>query len=297
MKTFFDHIRQNKVKSWFLLSLFALVLIGFGYVLGLFIFHEAYVGVFIMFVFSIFYLLIGYYSGDKFILRASRAVRVTKKQDPFLINTVEGLAIAAGIPVPGVYMIKEDSINAFATGRDPKHASITVTSGARKSLNRTELEGVIAHEMSHIRNYDIRFMMLVSVFVAVILLFSDFVLRRSIWMPRRDDGRGNNAIIIVIAIACAILAPLIAQLIRFAMSRSREFLADASGAQLTRYPHGLANALKKIRDCKDTVVDTANKATAHLYIENPLRNLKGNYDEIFSTHPNINERIKRLEGM
>jgi heat shock protein HtpX len=298
---FYSEISHNKWRSYFLLVLFSLIIILLGWAFGVLLGGSAIVGMVIAFVIAIIMALVGYYSGDKTVLAASHAKEVTKKQDPFLINTVEGLSIAAGIPMPKVYIIQEESINAFATGRDPQHASIAVTSGARKRLNRTELEGVLAHEMSHVKNYDIRYMTLVAVLVGVIVLFSDIMFRTFLWGgagDRNDRGGGNIGIIfIVIAIALAILAPLIAQLIRLAVSRKREYLADASGAQLTRYPPGLANALKKIRDDHDKVVDTANKGMAHLYIENPLRNKTGWLNNLFSTHPDINDRIKKLEGM
>ena len=204
--------------------------------------------------------------------------------------------------MPKIYLIKEESANAFATGRDPKHASIAVTTGLRGKMNRQELEGVIAHEMSHIGNYDVRYMILVAMLVGVIVILSDFMLRSFIWggAGRRSGGKdGSNAFVILIAIALAILAPIIAQLLKMSMSRKREYLADATAVKLTRNPSGLAGALKKIRDDHDKVVDTANKGMAHLYIENPLRHKKHQswLDRMFSTHPPIDDRIKRLEGM
>ncbi|MFH1072933.1 MAG: M48 family metallopeptidase [Nanoarchaeota archaeon] len=300
MKTdFYTEISHNKWRTFFLLFFFSFIIILLGWVFSVALGGSAYIGMFFAFIIAIIFGLIGYYTGDKTVLAISKAKPVTHKDDPFLWNTVEGLAIAAGIPMPKLYLIEETSINAFATGRDPQHASIAVTSGARKRLNRTELEGVIAHEMSHIKNYDIRYMVLVAVLVGFVALFSDFMLRTFLWGGgNRDRDRGGIGIIfILLAIVLAILAPLIAQLIKFSISRKREYLADASGAMLTRYPAGLANALKKIRDDHDKVVDTANKATAHLYIENPLRNIKGAFNSMFSTHPDINDRIKRLEGM
>jgi heat shock protein HtpX len=202
--------------------------------------------------------------------------------------------------MPKIYLIKEESANAFATGRDPKHASIAVTSGLRQKMNRQELEGVLAHEMSHIGNYDIRYMILVAMLVGVIVILSDIMLRSFLWGGGRRDSKGNGgAIMLLIAIALAILAPIIAQLLKLSMSRKREYLADASAAKLTRNPSGLANALKKIRDDHDKVVDTANKGMAHLYIENPLRHKKKTswLDRMFSTHPPINDRINRLNAM
>jgi len=303
-RNFWDEVSANKRNSFFLLVAFIFFIILIGALFGYIILGSYVIGLIIAFIIAIIYSLIAFYSGDKIILNMSKAREVTKKEDPFLINTVEGLAIAAGIPRPKVYIIEEESPNAFATGRSPESASITITSGLRKKLNRTELEGVIAHEMSHIKNYDIRFMMLVAVLVGVVILISDIMIRSFIWSGpnRRSRSSGGGLfylLLILIAILAAILAPLIAQVIKFAISRKREFLADANAALLTRYPQGLANALKKIRDDKDKVVDTANKSIAHLYIENPLRHKENQswLDRLFSTHPPINERIRRLEAM
>jgi heat shock protein HtpX len=302
-KDFYSQITVNKWKSYFLLFFFALFIILFAYVISIAFFPGFTITILILaFIFSIVYILIAFNSGDKMVLAATHAKEVKKKDDPFLVNTVEGLAIAAGIPKPKVYLIKEDSINAFAAGKDPKHASVTVTSGARHRLNRQELEGVIAHEISHVKNYDVRMMVLVAVLVGVIVLISDIMLRSFIWggAGRRGGGEGGGQarlIMIVIAIGLAILAPIIAQLIKLAISRKREYLADANGALLTRYPPGLANALKKIRDDHDKVVDTANRGMAHLFIENPLRHTKRMFSGLFSTHPPINDRIKRLQSM
>ncbi|MFH1510467.1 MAG: M48 family metallopeptidase, partial [Candidatus Woesearchaeota archaeon] len=231
------------------------------------------------------------------VLSISKAKPANKQEHAYLVNTVEGLAIAAGIPTPKAYVIQEESINAFATGRDPKHASIAVTTGALRKLKRAELEGVIAHEMSHIKNYDIRIMMLVAVLVGVTVLLSDMLLRTFIYGGGRRGKGGVTAIAIVVGLVLAALSPLIAQVIKFAISRKREYLADADGALLTRHPKGLADALKKIKNDNDQIVDAANKATAHLYIENPLRKHKGWSTGIFNTHPPIDIRIKALEAM
>ncbi|MBI2670659.1 zinc metalloprotease HtpX [Candidatus Woesearchaeota archaeon] len=295
----YEQVSKNKRNSYLLIFSFLVIIMVLGYILG-YIFATATFGLLVAFIISLIMILIGYYSGDKLILAMSNAKEVTKKDDPYLVNTVEGLAIASGIPTPKVYIIQENSMNAFATGRDYKHASVTVTSGLRKNMNREELEGVIAHELSHIKNYDVRLMMLIAILVGIIALLSDFLLRSFLWSPRQKHQRGSGGILIIavlIGAILAILAPLIAQLIKFAVSRQREYLADADGALLNRNPHGLANALKKIKNDKDKMVDTANKATAHLYIENPLRNLGGNFNNLFSTHPPIDSRIKRLEEM
>jgi len=274
------------------------MIIGFlGYAFGLYI-GDAFIGLGFAIAFSTIMALVSFYSGDKMILGMSSAVPADRKKYPYLVNTVEGLAIAAGIPAPKIYVIDDSAINAFATGRDPKHASVTVTTGAIKRLKRDELEGVIAHELSHIRNYDIRMMMFVVMLVGIIALLSDFFLRTMIYGKGKKDMKGSGIIgliIILLGLVLAILAPLIAQLIKLAVSRKREFLADADGALLSRNPDGLANALKKIKDDKEPLVEAANKATAHLFIENPLRTFRGRVNSLFSTHPDINERIKRLE--
>jgi len=302
MVNMFDQIASNKRMTFFLFFIFSLIIIALGYLLGV-IWGSWLIGIVFAFVIAIIYCLISYYSGDKAILSLSKAKEIEKKDDPFLVNTVEGLAIAAGLPKPKVYVIKENSINAFATGRDPEHAAITVTSGAREKLNRQELEGVIAHEMSHIKNRDILVMMVTIMLFGLIVLFSQVMLRSFMFGSGRRDNRNGGGlvilIILVIALIAAILAPLLAQLIKFAISRQREYLADANGALLTRYPPGLASALKKIKNDSDKVVDTANRATASLYIENPLRHKESvNWmDRLFMTHPPIEDRIKKLEAM
>ncbi len=298
MAKLYDYISINKRNSVLIIIAFTLIIFALSYVLGA-LFGNSIIGLVLGFIIIIVMVLIGYYSGDSIILKMHKAKEVSKEDDPYLVNTVEGLAIAAGIPKPKVYMIKESSPNAFASGRGPEHASITVTTGLREALNREELEGVIAHEMSHIKNFDIRYMMLVAILAGSIVLISDFILRSFLWGGARShDRKGGNVVLVLIllGLALAILSPIIAQIIKFAASRQREYLADASGALLTRNPNGLANALKKIRDAKDKVVDDANKSTAHLFIENPLRGL-GGINQLFATHPPINERIRRLEEM
>lgn len=294
----YEEIAANKRKSYFLVSVFIIIIVGLGYILGTF-WNLPYFGLAVSLIFSIVYALIIFYSGDKAILTLSGAKPVTKSEYPHLYNTVEGLSIAAGIPMPKIYVIKDSAINAFATGRSPQHAAITVTSGAVERLNRAELEGVVAHEMSHIKNFDIRLMLFTVMLIGVIILLSDFMLRSFLWGGHgRDSEKGRaQLIIIVVGLVLAILAPIIAQLIRLAVSRKREYLADADGVLLTRYPPGLANALKKIRDDKEPLVEAANRATANLFIANPLRRFKGVSKSWFSTHPDVNNRIKRLESM
>jgi heat shock protein HtpX len=232
----------------------------------------------------------------------SGAKEAQKPEHAYLINTVEGLSIAAGIPMPKVYVIEDTALNAFATGRDPKNSYVAVTSGLLKKLNRQELEGVLAHEISHIKNYDIRVMMLAAVMVGVTVLLSDFLLRSFLWGGKDRDRENNQAtlVLILIGFVLAILSPLIGEMMKLAISRKREFLADASAALITRHPKGLADALRKIKEDPDPLVDHANKATAHLYISTPFRKegKKGSWlQSLFSTHPDINERIKKLEEM
>ncbi len=244
----------------------------------------------------------GYYASDKIVLGISKARPVTREEFPYLYNVVDGLAIAAGLPAPRCYVIEDTAPNAFTTGRGPKTAVICVTTGILDKLNRVELEGVIAHEMSHIKNYDVRLQTLVVVMAGVVALLSDWMLRSFLWGGgrRRSRGRGGSGgaegILVLVGLALAILAPFFATIIQLAVSRKREFLADASGAMLTRYPAGLASALRKI-SADTEPLEAANKATAHLYIVNPLKNVKGAVNKLFSTHPPIEERIAALEKM
>src|SRR3954470_19742985 len=240
-----------------------------------------------------------YFAGDKLVLAQSQAKPLVPNESPQLENIVETLAIGLGIDPPKVYVIEDSAPNAFATGRDPQHASIAVTRGLLDKLDRTELEGVIAHELSHVGNRDIRVMVLVTVLVGTVALLADVMWRSFFWTQggRRDRDRGGGpAIIAVLAIALAVLTPIIATLIQLAVSRQREYLADASGALLTRYPPGLASALRKIAADKEPL-EVANKATASLYIANPLKDAPAFFDHLFDTHPPIEERIKRLEAM
>ena len=293
----FDAIASNKRQSYLLIFLVTLLLAGLVYAVGLYFelgrwFVAPAVIVALLMTWS------SYYYSDRIVLTMSQARPVTREEEPYLWNTVEGLSIAVGLPVPRLYLIEDTAPNAFATGRDPQHAAIAVTRGLLAKLNRLELEGVIGHEMSHIGNYDIRFMTLVSVLIGSVILLSDWALR-GLWYGggRRRSTRGGNPILLIIALVFIILSPIIAQLMQMALSRQREYLADATGAKLTRYPEGLASALEKI--AADTEpLEVANKATAHLYIYNPLRDYKRSFlNNLFSTHPPIVDRVKRLRGM
>lgn len=294
----FEEVTSNKLKSVLLLSLFIIIIGLLGAVFGI-LYGSLSFGVAIAVTVAIIYSLVGFYSGDRMILGVSGAKAVTKEENPYLYHTIEGLSLAAGMPVPKAYVIEDAALNAFATGRDPKHASIAVTTGLLNAMNRQELEGVVAHEMSHIKNLDVRFMMLTVVLVGVVTLLSDMLLRSFLWggKGRKKELNQATAVLLVLAFVLAILTPIIGEMIKLAISRRREFLADANSAMLTRYPPGLASALRKISKDPDPLVDTANKATAHLFISMPFRHNKGFLAGLFATHPSLDERIKRLEQM
>lgn len=237
-----------------------------------------------------------YYYSDKLVLATTNAKQIKKEDFPNYYRTVENLCIAAGLPMPKVYAIEEASPNAFATGRDPKHAVVCATTGLLRILSDAELEGVISHELSHIKNYDIRVMGIVAILVGFVAILSDLFIRASFYSDSRDN-RGNT-IFLILAIIFAILSPIAATLIQLAISRKREYLADASGALLTRYPEGLASALEKLAKDK-TAPKNASNATAHLFIENPFdnRKVKNFFTGLFNTHPPLEERIKILRTM
>jgi heat shock protein HtpX len=250
--------------------------------------------------------LLGYYSGDRMILGISHARPLAHAEDPELYNVAEEMAIAAGVPMPQVYLIPDEAPNAFATGRDPQHAAVAITRGLREQLTREELQGVIGHEMAHVRNYDIRLMLLMTVLVGTIAMLADFFWQitwntspRSRRSDRDRDKSGGGwiaLVLIVLAILLAILAPIVAQIIQFAVSRQREYLADATSVEFTRNPRGLADALRKL--AKDGHrLRFANQGTAHLYIVNPIEKFRSWSDTAFASHPPIEDRIRRLEGL
>jgi heat shock protein HtpX len=240
-----------------------------------------------------------YYGGKKLVLAASHAKKVDKRYNQQLYNVLEEMSIASGTPMPELYVINDSAPNAFATGRDPQHAAVAVTTGLLDKLDRDELTGVIAHEMSHIKNFDIRYMMLMGVLVGLVALLSDFMLRSFFWgggRRRSRNGGGGAWLLLILALVLAILAPIISKLIQLAVSRKREYLADASAAQFTRYPEGLASALLKISGDRE-VLEVANRATQHLYIVNPIKSFEARAKTLFSTHPPIAERVRRLRTM
>lgn len=301
----YEQIDRNKHKSTLVMVIFVvfitLVVYVFSQALGT---DSSWVG--LALIFAGLTSLGSYYWGDKIILAISGARPASRENDFNFYTVMENLCLAAQLPKPKLYVIEDSAPNAFATGRDPKHAVVCATTGLLNKLNRSELEGVIAHELSHIRNYDIRLMSIVTVLVGMVSLLADWFMR-GVFRGRRDRDRDREgslqAILFLVAILLGLLSPLIAQLIQLAISRRREFLADASAVMLTRYPEGLSSALEKISADKEPL-EAANKATAHLYIVNPFRkgvylkqSRRGWFANLFNTHPPIKERIKVLKAM
>jgi heat shock protein HtpX len=296
----YDAVAANRWRTLALVAVFTVIVSLLAYFVGEYFAPGGGIAALpIAVAFSGFSAATSYFAGDKIVLAQSQARELGEGEEAQLRNIVETLAIGLGIDPPRLYLIDDSAPNAFATGRDAKHASVAVTRGLLDKLDRTELEGVIAHELSHVVNRDIRVLLLVTVLVGTVALLSDWMLRAT-WYGRgrRDDrGRGGGAgIVALVAILLAVLTPIIAQLIQFAVSRQREYLADASGALLTRYPPGLANALRKIAADREPL-EVANKVTASLYIANPLHDDPKFFDRLFDTHPPIRERIRRLEAM
>jgi heat shock protein HtpX len=297
----YDRIARNRRNTLLLMVVFVALLAGVSIVIGL-VLGMPYPYAPLLIVPFLLFALLSYYSSSRVALAISGAHEVRKEDEPELYRTVENLSIGSGLPMPKVYVIEDGSPNAFATGRDATHASIAVTRGLLQKLDKLELEGVIAHELSHVGNEDIRVMTIVVVLVGVSALMADFLLRLTFFgSGRRRSNRGRSggsgvALVYLIAIAAVILTPIAAQLIRFAVSRQREYLADASAVLLTRHPEGLAQALEKISADPDPL-DSANKATAHLYINNPLREHASFLNSLFSTHPPIEERVRLLRAM
>ncbi|MDD5749656.1 MAG: M48 family metallopeptidase [Patescibacteria group bacterium] len=292
----YKQIDSNKRKSFLLMLIFFLVIVALAWVWQAY-YEGGYYIVALAAIFALVMSLTSFYSGDKIALASAGAKEIKKQDNPQIYRLVENLAITAGVPTPKVYIINDPSLNAFATGRDPKHSSIALTTGLINALEKDELEGVIAHELAHVKNYDIRLMMVVIICVGIITLLADWLLRSFIWggAGRNRDSKGNP-IIMIVGLALMILSPIFAKLIQLAISRKREYLADASGALLTRYPQGLAKALEKISR-QSQPLKRANKATAHLYIANPFAASGKKISQAFSTHPPIEERIRLLRQM
>jgi heat shock protein HtpX len=297
----YKQITANRAKSWILIAIFTGILAAAGYVYGR-VSGQGYEGLVFALVISLGMTFISWFAGDKIVLATSGAREITEREQfPYVWNMVENLAITSGIPRPRLYVIEDPAANAFATGRDPKHASIAVTTGIVNLLENEELEGVLAHELSHVKNYDVRFMMLVAVLVGSLTLLGDFFFRTSLFGRRgSDDSKGSlGGILMVAGIVFLILSPIIGELIKLAISRRREYLADASGALLTRYPEGLARALEKIGHAARPL-ERASQATAHLWIANPFggkKQIRSALANLFSTHPPIEDRVKQLRLM
>jgi heat shock protein HtpX len=296
-----ERVSANKRSTWLLMAAFVLLTGGLVavmvFALGLPIGALGVVGVVL-----ILYAIFSYIASSRVVLSISGAHEVTKEEEWEFVRRVENLCIGSGLPMPRTWVIEDTALNAFATGTKPENSHVVVTRGLLNKLEPIELEGVIAHELSHIGNYDIRIMTIAVLLVGVVALLSDIFLRFTIWgsgsrpSNRGKNGSGGAAILVLVAILASVLAPIIAQLLKMAISRQREYLADSSGALLTRHPEALARALEKIRDDHEPL-EVANKATAHLYIMNPLRDHTSSLNNMFDTHPPIDERIRILRSM
>ncbi len=303
--SFYDQIAANRRNS-VLMALFVIALLGLlGFAIGFAVFGEPAAGVGTTGVALAFGGLAGigtYFAGDSLVLSVSGARQVDEAQAPQLMNVVREMAIAGNVPMPKVYVIDDTAPNAFATGRDPQHASVAITTGLLEKLDREELQGVLAHEMAHVRNLDIRFSLIVGVMVGAIAILADFFLRFTFWgggsrgRNRDGGGGGAQAIVFVIAIVLAVLAPLISRFIQLAVNRQREYLADASAVELTRNPYGLERALAKISGDQE-VLEAANRGTQHMYFTNPIKKFEERSSNLMSTHPAIVDRINRLRQL
>jgi len=306
VETFHTQIARNKRNSFLLIGCFMLIFIAVGLLIGYvwggdrtFAIAVALIAGAVAFVLA----LASYYGGSSALLGMSRAAEIKKENDPQLFNVVEELCLAGGIPIPRIYLINDTAMNAFATGRDPKHAAVAITTGLRSRLKRDELQGVMAHELSHVRHYDILYAMLMAVMVGVLVMLCDVFLRSMWWgggrrrrRSSRDKGGGAEAILVIIALVLAIIAPILARIIHMALSRQREYLADAGSVELTRNPEGLAAALAKLAGDNE-VLEVANRATAPLYIVHPIKKFEARAKGIFNTHPPVPDRIKRLMSL
>lgn len=298
--TLYTHAESNIRKTWIYLSFFFIFIIAVGWLISYLAGSPSILWLAV--IISVLMSFLSYWYSDKIVLALAKAKPIEKKDSPELYRVVENLCITAGLPLPKIYILNEQQPNAFATGRNPKHAVVAVTRGLLEKLERAELEGVIAHELSHIGNRDMLLQAMVVVLVGVVVIMTDFFFRISFrgGFRSRDNrgGGGAQSVMLIISFALAILAPVLAQLIKLAISRKREFLADASGALLTRYPDGLARALEKI-SADRSELKAANDATSHLYIANPFRGGEGAswLHKMFMTHPPIEERIKALRAL
>ena len=288
----YKEIAANKRKTILMMVIFVALVGGLGWIFAEFFFHNPSITVFVL-IGALVYALISYLSGSKMALAVNGATQIQKQDNPRLWRIVENLAITDGLPMPKVYIIDDPAPNAFATGRDPQHSAVCATTGLLDMMSDTELEGVFAHEMGHVKNYDIRVSMIVFALVAVVSVLADMMLRAT-WFRDNDNEGDSNSLFFIVGIIAALVAPLIAWLIQLSISRKREYLADATGALTTRYPEGLASALEKIGQ-KGSAMKRQNSSTAHLFFANPLKS--GKVSNLFSTHPPIEDRVKRLRAM
>jgi heat shock protein HtpX len=311
VQTFHGMIARNKRNSLLLVGLFVVFFIGLGLLIGTVWggggeqgFHFGVMVAIFTGILAFFLTMASWYSGSQMLMGVAGAKEIRKADDPELFNVVEEMTLAGGLPMPRMYLIRDTAMNAFATGRDPKHASVAITTGLRNRLTRDELQGVMAHELSHVRHYDIRYAMLMAVLVGTVVILCDLFLR-SLWFgagrrrrSSRDSGGGAQAILMIVAIVLAILAPILAKIIQLALSRQREYLADAGAVELTRNPDGLSSALAKLSGDTE-VLEAANRATAPLFIVQPILKARGREDRgsLLATHPPIGERIKRLQTL
>ncbi len=307
VETFHTLIARNRRNSFLLIGCFMLFFVGLGLLIGMvwgggdWYFSAVVAGIAAAVAF--FLTLGSYYGGSSALLGLSKAHQIKKADDPRLFNIVEELCLAGGLPPPKIYIIDDTAMNAFATGRNPKHSAVAITSGLRDRLNREELEGVMAHELSHVRHYDILYATLMAVMVGVLVMLCDVFLR-SMWFgwgrrrrrSSREGGGGLQVILLILALVLAIIAPILARIIQMALSRQREFLADAGSVQLTRNPEGLSRALTKLAGDEE-VLEVANRATAPLYIVHPIKKFEARAKSIFSTHPPVGDRVKRLMSL
>src|ERR1035437_459142 len=287
----YSEISSNKRKTWLIMLLFVLIIGALGWIVSNV--YGSLDFLYLAFIFASVYALVQYYTASKIALAVNGAQEITKRDNPRLYRIVENLSITDGLSTPKVYIINDPAPNAFATGRDPSHASVCVTSGLLEMMNDQELEGVLAHELGHVRNYDIRVMLIVFGLVSAIGLLADIILRM-FWWGGRDNERESNQIFLILGLVAAILAPIVAILVQLAVSRKREYLADSTGALTTRYPEGLASALEKIKQ-SGSIMKRQNSSTAHLFFANPLK--KNGLSKLFDTHPPIDDRIARLHEM
>ncbi len=304
----YEHIGKNRAKTYLIIIGFLVFIAAIGYFVGLYLDYQygvrgEYSILLLGFALAIAVIMsfASYYYSDRLVLSLTRARPISRQENPRVYYMVEGLSIAAGMPMPKIYMVEDRGLNAFATGRNPQHGVIGFTRGLLDSLNDEELKGVIAHELSHIKNYDILLGTVIVVLVGMVTIVSNILLRMFIFGGRRRSSSRSGGglislILMIVGLVLILLSPLIAAIIRFAVSRNREYLADSSGALVTRYPAGLASALEKIKG--RSAVNTANSATAHLFISNPIgKKNRAMFKNLFNTHPPVEERIKRLKEM